>query len=180
VSPDIATTTRRKQDVFSHAMQQAAVSLDIQPPPPTVRQAVSFNHSSLFLDFLAGNQTYQCTPWSNPTYNLFGWQRLVICSRMKVCAQLPIADEDTEWEKYGVGKNPTLATIAWRIADSRARRSTDVIQPSAQGIEGLDARPALCGPRWRPTCHQLRRRRTAPDGRGDPLSEIKRVSRESA
>jgi hopanoid biosynthesis associated radical SAM protein HpnH len=34
-----------------------------------------FNQSSLFLDFLAGNQTYQCTPWSNPTYNVFGWQR---------------------------------------------------------------------------------------------------------
>ena len=37
--------------------------------------AWTFNHSSLFLDFLAGNQTYPCTPWSNPTYNLFGWQR---------------------------------------------------------------------------------------------------------
>src|SRR5215472_15365603 len=35
----------------------------------------SFNHSSLFLDFLAGNQAYQCTPWSNPTYHVFGWQR---------------------------------------------------------------------------------------------------------
>ena len=35
----------------------------------------SFNQSSLFLDFLAGNQTYHCTPWGNPTRNMFGWQR---------------------------------------------------------------------------------------------------------
>jgi hopanoid biosynthesis associated radical SAM protein HpnH len=35
----------------------------------------SFNQSSLFLDFLAGNQQYHCTPWGNPTRNVFGWQR---------------------------------------------------------------------------------------------------------
>src|SRR5215510_9215130 len=34
-----------------------------------------FNHSSLFLNFLAGNETYRCTPWGNPTRNVFGWQR---------------------------------------------------------------------------------------------------------
>jgi hopanoid biosynthesis associated radical SAM protein HpnH len=34
-----------------------------------------FSQSSLFLDFLAGNQAYRCTPWSNPTRNIFGWQR---------------------------------------------------------------------------------------------------------
>ena len=35
----------------------------------------AFNQSSLFLDFLAGNQTYHCTPWGNPTRTVFGWQR---------------------------------------------------------------------------------------------------------
>ena len=37
--------------------------------------AWSFSQSSLFLDFLAGNQEYHCTPWGNPTRNVFGWQR---------------------------------------------------------------------------------------------------------
>ena len=32
-------------------------------------------NSPLFVDFLAGNQTYHCTPWGNPTRNIFGWQR---------------------------------------------------------------------------------------------------------
>ena len=35
----------------------------------------SFNQSGLFLDFLAGNQSYHCTPWGNPTRTIFGWQK---------------------------------------------------------------------------------------------------------
>ena len=35
----------------------------------------NFIHSNLFLDFLAGNQTYHCTPWGMPTRNIFGWQK---------------------------------------------------------------------------------------------------------
>ena len=32
-------------------------------------------HSSLFLDFLAGNREFHCTPWGMPTRNVFGWQK---------------------------------------------------------------------------------------------------------
>jgi hopanoid biosynthesis associated radical SAM protein HpnH len=67
----------------------------------------SFNHSGLFLDFLAGNQTYQCTPWSNPTYNVFGWQRpCYLLSDEGYADSYKSLIEDTEWDKYGVGKNP--------------------------------------------------------------------------
>lgn len=67
----------------------------------------SFNHSGLFLDFLAGNQTYQCTPWSNPTYNVFGWQRpCYLLSDEGYAPTYKSLIDDTEWEKYGVGKNP--------------------------------------------------------------------------
>ena len=38
-------------------------------------KAWSFSQSGLFLDFLAGNQEYKCTPWGNPTRTVFGWQR---------------------------------------------------------------------------------------------------------
>jgi hopanoid biosynthesis associated radical SAM protein HpnH len=34
-----------------------------------------FTNSPLFLDFLAGNQTYECTPWSMPLRTVFGWQK---------------------------------------------------------------------------------------------------------
>ena len=69
-----------------------------------------FNQSSLYLDFLAGNQTYQCTPWGNPTRNVFGWQKpcylLVGEGYAKSFSELM---NTTEWDKYGVGYNPKCA-----------------------------------------------------------------------
>jgi hopanoid biosynthesis associated radical SAM protein HpnH len=39
------------------------------------RQGLVVQPVGMFLDFLAGNQTYQCTPWGNPTRTVFGWQK---------------------------------------------------------------------------------------------------------
>jgi hopanoid biosynthesis associated radical SAM protein HpnH len=65
-----------------------------------------FNQSSLFLDFLAGNQTYQCTPWSNPTYNVFGWQRpCYLLSDQGYAPSFRSLMDDTPWDMYGVGRN---------------------------------------------------------------------------
>jgi hopanoid biosynthesis associated radical SAM protein HpnH len=67
----------------------------------------AFNHSALFLDFLAGNQAYQCTPWSNPTYNIFGWQRpCYLLTDEGSAPSYRSLMEDTDWERYGVGRNP--------------------------------------------------------------------------
>jgi hopanoid biosynthesis associated radical SAM protein HpnH len=63
-----------------------------------------FSQSSLFLDFLAGNQTYECTPWGTPTYNIFGWQRpcyLIGEGYAKTYKELM---ETTDWDKYGTGR----------------------------------------------------------------------------
>jgi hypothetical protein len=66
----------------------------------------AFNQSSLFLDYLAGNQTYQCTPWSNPTYNVFGWQRpCYLLSDQGYAPTFKSLMEDTPWDMYGVGRN---------------------------------------------------------------------------
>jgi hopanoid biosynthesis associated radical SAM protein HpnH len=62
-----------------------------------------FNQSSLFLDFLAGNQTFHCTPWGNPTRTYFGWQRpcyLLGEGYVKTFKELM---DTTEWDKYGTG-----------------------------------------------------------------------------
>lgn len=61
-------------------------------------------HSSLFLDFLAGNQTYQCSPWGMPTRNVFGWQKpcyLLGEGFVKTYKELM---EATDWDAYGTGK----------------------------------------------------------------------------
>jgi len=61
------------------------------------------SHSSLFLDFLAGNQTYQCTPWGMPTRNIFGWQRPCYLLGEGYAPSFQALMEETEWEKYGTG-----------------------------------------------------------------------------
>lgn len=60
-----------------------------------------FNQSPLFLEFLMGRRDYECTPWGNPTYNLFGWQRpcyLLQDGYVDTFAELM---EETDWDGYG-------------------------------------------------------------------------------
>jgi hopanoid biosynthesis associated radical SAM protein HpnH len=62
-----------------------------------------FSQSSLFLDFLAGNQAYECTPWSNPTRNVFGWQRPCYLLNEGYAPSFKALMEETTWESYGTG-----------------------------------------------------------------------------
>jgi hopanoid biosynthesis associated radical SAM protein HpnH len=62
-----------------------------------------FNQSGLFLDFLAGNQTYHCTPWGNPTRNVFGWQKPCYLLGEGYAATFKELMEETAWEQYGTG-----------------------------------------------------------------------------
>ncbi len=62
-----------------------------------------FSQSSLFLDFLAGNQQYHCTPWGNPTRNVFGWQRPCYLLGEGYARSFSELMATTEWEKYGTG-----------------------------------------------------------------------------
>ena len=62
-----------------------------------------FSQSTLFLDFLSGNQNYTCTPWGNPTRNVFGWQRPCYLLGEGYAASFRELMEETEWEQYGTG-----------------------------------------------------------------------------
>ncbi len=60
-----------------------------------------FNHSPFFLDFLEGKIDYECTPWGNPNYSIFGWQKpcyLLSDGHVPTFAELM---SDTTWENYG-------------------------------------------------------------------------------
>ncbi|MFN0041620.1 MAG: adenosyl-hopene transferase HpnH [Alphaproteobacteria bacterium] len=62
-----------------------------------------FSQSSNFLDFLAGNQEYHCTPWGMPTRNVFGWQRPCYLLGEGYARSFKELMEGTEWDKYGTG-----------------------------------------------------------------------------
>ena len=70
----------------------------------------NINHSSLYLDYLAGNQDYHCTPWGNPTRNVFGWQKpCYLLADEGHADSFKALLEETHWEKYGNTKNPKCA-----------------------------------------------------------------------
>ena len=64
----------------------------------------NFVHSNLFLDFLAGNQTYRCTPWGMPTRNIFGWQKPCYLLGEGYAKTFGELMESTNWASYGTGK----------------------------------------------------------------------------
>jgi len=63
----------------------------------------SFSQSSMFLDFLAGNQSYHCTPWGNPTRNYFGWQRPCYLLGEGYAKSFKELMTETDWDSYGTG-----------------------------------------------------------------------------
>ncbi len=62
-----------------------------------------FGQSPLFIDFLTGNQEYHCTPWGNPTRNVFGWQRPCYLLGEGYAKTFTELMETTDWDKYGTG-----------------------------------------------------------------------------
>lgn len=107
VSPGYSYEHAPRQDVFMGRTQSKQLFRDVFKQSQQRKAKWPISHSTLFLDFLAGNQSYQCTPWSNPTYNIFGWQKpcylLVDEGYAKTFKELI---EETPWEQYGVGRNP--------------------------------------------------------------------------
>jgi hopanoid biosynthesis associated radical SAM protein HpnH len=64
----------------------------------------NFMHSDLYLDFLAGNQEFLCTPWGMPTRNVFGWQRPCYLLGEGYANSFKELMETTDWDSYGTGR----------------------------------------------------------------------------
>ena len=63
----------------------------------------AFEQSSLFMNFLAGNESYHCTPWGNPLRTVFGWQRPCYLLGEGYVPTFKQLMEETDWDSYGVG-----------------------------------------------------------------------------
>jgi len=69
-----------------------------------------FNQSPLFLEFLMGKRTYDCTPWGNPTYCLFGWQKPCYLLGEGYVDSFEELMQATAWNEYGFESgNPKCA-----------------------------------------------------------------------
>lgn len=98
VSPGYAYEKAPEQDIFLDRKRTQTVFKQILG---SGKKSWRFNHSPNFLAFLRGDIDYDCTPWGNPTYNVFGWQKpcyLLADGYVKTFDEL-IAK--TEWKRYG-------------------------------------------------------------------------------
>ena len=66
-----------------------------------VKRSWVFNQSPVFLEFLRGNYDLECTPWGNPTYNIFGWQKPCYLIQEGYVSTFKELMSDTLWENYG-------------------------------------------------------------------------------
>jgi len=102
VSPGYAYERAPDQQHFLHREKTKQLFRDIFRRG-RAGKAWSFSQSGLFLDFLAGNQEYHCTPWGNPTRTVFGWQRPCYLLGEGYAKTFRELMEETDWDSYGTG-----------------------------------------------------------------------------
>ncbi len=107
MSPGFSYEHAPRQDLFLPRTQTKQLFRNIFKHQAKSKKRWPISQSSLFIDFLAGNQTYECTPWSNPTYNVFGWQKpCYLLVDEGYAPSFKALMEETNWDKYGTGRNP--------------------------------------------------------------------------
>ncbi|RYY15960.1 MAG: adenosyl-hopene transferase HpnH, partial [Alphaproteobacteria bacterium] len=100
-----------------------------------------FTQSPLFMNFLAGNENYKCTPWGKPTRNVFGWQRPCYLLGEGYASTFTELMESTDWDKYGTGAYEKCADCMVHSG----YESTAVMDAVASPLKTM--RVALMGPK---------------------------------
>lgn len=60
-----------------------------------------FNMSAMFLEFLMGKRTFECTPWGMPAYSIFGWQKPCYLQQDGYADTYQELLDATDWSQYG-------------------------------------------------------------------------------
>ena len=102
VSPGYAYERAPNQDHFLNRTKTKQLFRDIFKLQGKTKWR--FSQSVLFMDFLAGNQQYECTPWGNPTRNIFGWQRPCYLLSEGYAETFEQLMTETRWQDYGTGR----------------------------------------------------------------------------
>lgn len=156
ISPGYAYERAPAQDHFLRRRETKALFRDIFRNGKD--RGWLFNQSTLYLDFLAGNQEYMCTPWGNPTRNIFGWQRPCYLLGEGYANSFAELMETTDWDSYGTGRYEKCANCMVHcgfeptaVADTVQRplkalkvwlRGVDTEGPMAPEISLENQRPA--------------------------------------
>ncbi len=110
ISPGFQYERAPRQDVFIRNPETKSLFRRLFQLGKQQGKKWRLNHSSFYLDFLAGNRAYACTPWGNPTRNVFGWQKpCYFLADEGYAKSFKELMETTPWEKYGMANHPKCA-----------------------------------------------------------------------
>jgi hopanoid biosynthesis associated radical SAM protein HpnH len=98
ISPGFCYDTAKEQGNFLTRERTQELFRDILSP---LKKSWKFNQSPLYLEFLKGRRDYECTPWGNPTYNIWGWQVPCYLINDSYAASFKELINEVQWEKYG-------------------------------------------------------------------------------
>jgi len=104
-----------------------------------------FNQSPLFLEFLAGARDYDCTPWGNPTYGIFGWSRPCYLMQDGYAGSFDELIRETHWQDYG----PRSGNPKCRHCMVHSGFEASAVDHAFSSLDGMLAmlRASLFGPR---------------------------------
>ena len=100
----------------------------------------SVTQSSMFLDFLAGNQSFHCTPWGMPLRNYFGWQRPCYLLGEGYAKTFKELMETTDWDRYGTGNYEKCADCMVHSGFEATAVTQTIQKPwlaAAQALRGI-------------------------------------------
>lgn len=126
VSPGYSYEWAADQEGFLQREQTKALFREILAPWKSGRKKWNFNHNPLFLEFLMGEQDFDCTPWGSPSYSVLGWQKPCYLLNEGYYKTYQELIDKTDWKNYGkksgnpkctdcmvhCGYEPTAATAA--------------------------------------------------------------------
>ena len=98
VSPGYSYAKAPDQENFLHRAKTNQLFTDILSDK---KKGWRFNQSPLFLRFLMGKEHFECTPWGNPLYTIFGWQKPCYLLQEGYASSFRELMEETPWDDYG-------------------------------------------------------------------------------
>ncbi|HET7569845.1 MAG TPA: adenosyl-hopene transferase HpnH [Gammaproteobacteria bacterium] len=145
-SPGFAYEHAPRQDVFMGRRQSKDLFRKIFTRKKQKHSKWPLSQSSLFIDFVCGNQGYQCTAWSMPCRNVFGWQKpcyLLVDEGYEPTWQALL--DNTDWANYGVGRNPKCANCMAHCG-FEGTAANDAMQHPVKALWASLRGPKLIGP----------------------------------
>jgi hopanoid biosynthesis associated radical SAM protein HpnH len=133
ISPGYSYEWAPDQDHFLKREQTRALFREILAPFRAGDKKWNFANSPLFLDFLTGEQDYECTPWGSPSYSVLGWQKPCYLLNEGHYNSFKELLDNTNWNDYGrASGNPKCADCMVHCG-YEPTAATESMQPSNIG-----------------------------------------------